>query len=220
MLRGGFGDARFVLVRPRQGDVGLAFAQCIENESDMVEVAVERLEQLNRSGDGRLVDVEARLHQVHELAQAHRARHPRAALERVQRSPQLAGTGEVARRAAPCAHLLAGLRIELRCFLEKDREHLRVDVVANVRQGILLNLAARGFGRETRQVGPAATAVTMSREKQLVRVADLCASHPCLPPASALCRTASASATRPLLLLCRLRFCYGLRFRRALHFRC
>ena len=54
-------------------------------------------------------------------------------------------------RAAPCAQLLARLRIELGRFLEKDRQHLRVDVVANVRQRILRNLAARRFRRETRR---------------------------------------------------------------------
>ena len=67
-----------------------------------------------------------RLHPVRELAQAHRAGHARAALERVQRAAQLLRCRHVVRRAPPGAQLLAGLREELGRLLEKDREHLRV----------------------------------------------------------------------------------------------
>ena len=121
-------------------------------------------------GHGRVVDVEARFHQVHELAQAHRARHPRAALERVERSAQLARPRVVARRAAPCAHALAGLRIELRRLFEKDRQHLRVDVVAYVRERILRHLAARGSagGAHGRTAG-ATTSAAPSRTATLPR---------------------------------------------------
>ena len=42
-----------------------------------------------RRGDGVVADEQPRFHQVGELAQPHRACHPRAALERVQRPPQL-----------------------------------------------------------------------------------------------------------------------------------
>jgi hypothetical protein len=84
--------ASLVLVRrPRKHDIGLAFAQRVEKESDPVEIAVQRLEQLRRAGHGRIVDIEARFHQVHELAKAHCAGHPRAALERMERAAQLAG---------------------------------------------------------------------------------------------------------------------------------
>ena len=121
---------RLVLVRhPWKRDIGLAIAQRVENESDPVEIAVQRLEQLRRAGHGRVVDIEARFHQVHELAKAHCSGHARAALERMKRAPQLAGRRVVAGRTAPCAHPLTGLRIELRGLLEKDRQHLRVDIV-------------------------------------------------------------------------------------------
>ena len=56
---------------------------------------------------------------MRELAQAHRAGHARTALEGVQRPPQLPRAGGVAGGAAPRAHLLAGLRVELGGFLEK-----------------------------------------------------------------------------------------------------
>ena len=84
-------------------------------------------------GVERVADRQSRFHQVRELAQPHRAGHARAALERVQRPPQLPRAGLVARSAAPRAHLRAGLREELRGFLEEDRQHLLVDVVADVR---------------------------------------------------------------------------------------
>ena len=106
---------RLVLVRrPRKRDIGLALAQRVEHESDPVEIAVERLEQLHRARHGRVVDIEARLHQVHELAKAHCAGHPRAALERMERASQLASAGVIAGRTAPCAHPLTSLRIEFR----------------------------------------------------------------------------------------------------------
>ena len=117
------GRGRLVLLgRPGQGHVGPAFAQRVEHERDPVEIAIQRLEQLRRAGHGRVVDDQARLHQVHELAQAHRPGHARAALERVQGPAQLTRAAGIARGTAPGAHLLAGLRVELRRLLEEDRQ--------------------------------------------------------------------------------------------------
>ena len=142
-----------VPVCPRHGDVGPASTQRAEHERDTVEVPFERLEQIGRTGHRRIVDIETRLHQVHELAQAHRACHARAALEGVEGSPKLARPRVVARRAAPGAHALARLRIELRCLLEKYRQDLCVDVVANVGERILGYLTACGVGAESRRSG-------------------------------------------------------------------
>ena len=52
-----------------------------------------------------------------ELAQAHRTRHARTALERVQRTPQRVGGFLLARIAAPRAKLLAGLWKQLGSLL-------------------------------------------------------------------------------------------------------
>ena len=68
---------------------------------------------------------------MRELAQAHRAGHSGAALERVQRPAQLLRDLRVARTATPPPHFFSGLRIELRRFFEEDLQHLRVDVVSN-----------------------------------------------------------------------------------------
>ena len=85
-----------------------------------------------------LAFLEARLHEVRELAEAHRTGHSRAALERVQRAPQARDERVVGGRAAPGAQLLARLREELRRFVEEDRQHLAVDVVANPGERIVL----------------------------------------------------------------------------------
>ena len=153
------GRERLVLFRgPGQRNVGPALAQRVENEGDPIEIAVQRLEQLGRAGHRRVVDDEARLHQVHELAQAHRPGHPRAALEGVQGPAQLARAAGIARGAAPGAHLLAGLRVELRGLLEKDRQHLRVDVVADCRPGD--PAAPRGAAVRGAATGDAGCSVT------------------------------------------------------------
>ena len=85
---------------------------------------------------GTSPSLQARLHQVRELAQAHRAGHPRAALERVQRAPQLRGQAFVGRTATPVAHFLARLRKEFRGLVEEDGQHLRIDIVADVGERI------------------------------------------------------------------------------------
>src|SRR5215831_15086207 len=84
---------------------------------------------------------------MRELAEAHRAGHPGAALECVQRSLQFLRAARIARRATPAAHLLAGLRVELRGFLEEDRQHLFVDVVADAGERIVLWLRLGFDGR-------------------------------------------------------------------------
>ena len=58
----------------------------------------------------------------------------------------------VAGLAAPGAHLLARLRKQLRGFVEEDRQHLRVDVVADVREriGHRRRAARRRFGSVVR----------------------------------------------------------------------
>ncbi len=125
---------RFRRGKPRQRDVGLAFAQRIEHEADAVEIGVERLEQFAARRDRRVAQRQARLHPVRELAEPHRARHARAALQRVQRAPQLRAARSVVGRAPPCAQAFAGLREELAGFLEKDRKNRLVDVVGDVEQ--------------------------------------------------------------------------------------
>jgi hypothetical protein len=67
---------------------------------------------------------------MRELSEAHRAGHPRAALECVQRPTQLT-RGACIARATPPAYLLPGLRVELGRLLEEDRQDLLVDVVAD-----------------------------------------------------------------------------------------
>ena len=99
-----------------------------------------------RTGYRRVVDDQARFHQVRKLAQTHGPGHARAALEGMQRPAQLPRAAGIAGGASPRAHLLAGLRVELRRLLEKNRQHLRVDVVTNFGQRILRHLAARGIG--------------------------------------------------------------------------
>ena len=121
---------------PRKPDVVLAAPQRVEQISDVIEIVVEGVEELRRRLRRDVPVEKARLHQVRELAQAHRAGHPRAALERVQRAPQLRGQPFVGRAAPPSAHLLARLREELRGLVEEDRQHLRVDVVANVHERV------------------------------------------------------------------------------------
>ena len=121
---------------PGQPHVELAAPQRVENVGDVIEIVVERVEELRRRLRRDLAVEQARLHQVRELAQAHRAGHPRAALERVQRAPQLRGQSFVGGAAPPSAHLLAGLREQFRGLVEEDGQHLRVDVVANVRERV------------------------------------------------------------------------------------
>ena len=137
----------------RQRDVRPALAQRIEHVCDPIEVRVERLEQFLRPGDRRFAGRQSRLHLMRELAETHRAGHPRAALERVQRAPQLSRVGEIAGRAPPSAHLFARLRIELGSFLEEDRQHLLVDVVANVGERIVQRFSMRFERRDVRQRG-------------------------------------------------------------------
>ena len=73
---------------------------------------------------------------MRKLAETHRAGHPRAALERVQRAPKLLRRLLVARIAPPHAHVLARLRVELGGLFEKYLQNLCVDVVANAGQRI------------------------------------------------------------------------------------
>ena len=102
----------------------------------MIEIGVQGLEQIGRWLARRIAVQQPRFHQMRELAEAHRAGHPRASLERVQRAPQLLRDVHILRLPPPCAHLIAGLRIKLRGFLEKDFEHLQIDVVPNAGQWI------------------------------------------------------------------------------------
>ena len=95
---------------------------------------------------GRLAVLKPRFHQVGKLSEAHRPRHARAALERVQRAPQLRQRAVVARVAAPCTQFLARLWIQLRRFVEEDRQYLRIDVVADALQRIRLHGRQRAFG--------------------------------------------------------------------------
>jgi len=120
--------------KPRQRHVGPAFAQRIEHEADAIEIRVERFEQLAARRDGCVAQRQARLHPVRELAEPHSARHARAALQCVQRAPQLRAARSVVRRAPPSAQALARLRVELAGFLEKDRQDRLVDVVGDVQQ--------------------------------------------------------------------------------------
>ena len=75
-----------------------------------------------------------RFHPVRELAEAHRACHPRAALQRVQRAAKLRGARRVVGHATPCPDLFARLRKELVGFFEEDRKDRVVEVVGDVEQ--------------------------------------------------------------------------------------
>jgi hypothetical protein len=116
---------------PRKLQVGLAGAQPVEQERDVVEVRVERLEQHRRRGRRLIAEHQPRFHPVRELAEAHRAGHARAALERVQHPAQLAGRVFRLRRAPPRAQLLARLREQLAGLVDEDAEHLVLDHVAH-----------------------------------------------------------------------------------------
>ena len=119
-------------LEPRQRRVHLAFLQAVEHEGQPVEIGIEGLEQF-RSRFGECIACEqTALHLVREFAQAHRACHPRAALERVQAAPQCLRSFYVGRTVPPCAKLLASLREKLCRFFEKDRQHLFIDIVVNV----------------------------------------------------------------------------------------
>ena len=119
--------------------------------------------QLRRRRRRRVAFVQPRLHQVRELAQPHRARHPRAALERVQRPPQLAPSSSGRRARAPCAQLLAGLREELGRFLEEDRQHVLVDLVADVGQRIVRATSGRSRARREARAPRAPVRGTQAR---------------------------------------------------------
>ena len=133
---GGRGEGHLRLRHPRQLEVRLAGAQAVEQESDVVEVAVERLEERRRRRRQLLADRQPGLHPVRELAQPHRAGHAGAALERVQHAAQLRGGVAVLRRPAPRAELFAGLREQLAGLLEEDAEHLVLDDVAHALERI------------------------------------------------------------------------------------
>ncbi len=123
----------------------------------MVEIGVESLEEFRGTGDQGIVGDEPRLHQVGKLAQPHRAGHAGTALERVQRAAQLARARRIARHATPGAKLFAGLWQELRGLVEKDRQHLIVDVVVrlNERRQRLLGQTCRGGAFGLLRVGDA-----------------------------------------------------------------
>ena len=127
------------------GDVGLARAQAVEHERDAVEVGVERLEAAPASRAPRSSPSDQpRLHQVRELAQAHRAGHARAALERVQRAPQLlrervvaAARGAMRAAASPAcgkSSAASSRKIDSTCV---------VDVVADAGERIVLDRRQR-----------------------------------------------------------------------------
>jgi hypothetical protein len=85
---------------------------------------------------------------MRELSQAHRAGHPRAALECVQRAAQLP-RGACIAGATPPAHLCTGLRVELGRLLEEDRQDLLVDVVADRGERVVQGFRLR-FDRPNR----------------------------------------------------------------------
>ena len=122
---------------PGQPGIGLATAQAVEHERDAVERRFQRLEELGRRRRNVALP-EVRFHQVRELAQAHRAGHARAALQRMQRAAQLADRLGVLRITSPSAQFFASLREQLRRLVEKDRQDLFIDVVANCRQRVFL----------------------------------------------------------------------------------
>ena len=120
----------------------------------MIEIRFERFEQIGRRFAERVALQQPRFHQMRQLTEAHRAGHSGAAFERVQRPAQLLRGLRVARAATPRAHLVAGLRIELRRFFEEDFQHLRVDVVSDTGERIAhflrrlhLAVVSRAMGR-------------------------------------------------------------------------
>ncbi len=120
------------VANPGKSAVDLAFLQAIEQECYVVEIVVERVEELGRPLRERVARSHPAFHQVRELAESHRPGHARAALEGVQRALQRLRRFLVGGLAPPRAKLLAGLRKELRGLLEKDRENLPIDVVVDV----------------------------------------------------------------------------------------
>ena len=116
----------------------------------------------------RLVAVhQARFHEVRELAQAHRAGHARAALERVQRAAQLAR--ERCRRRARAARRAAASPACGKSSAASSRKigsTCVVDVVANAGERVVLaRAAARPRSPRARRVGaaPARSAPTAER---------------------------------------------------------
>ena len=126
--------------------------------------------------EGASPSASSRLHQMRKLAQPHRARHARAAFERVQCAAQLAHRLAVVRIAPPSAQFLAGLREQFRCFVQEDRQHLRVDVVVNRRQRILQR--QRQLDHRPRQAPPSSATAPCMRQRR--GSAAACASG-CVP---------------------------------------
>ena len=139
---------------PGQRDVRLAFAQCVEDVADPVEVGIECLEQFAAGRHREIADRQPRFHPVRELAKPHRARHPRTALQRVQRAAQLRGARRIVGRATPSAHELAGLRDELGGLFEENRQDRGVEVVGDIQQRFVARhrFRCRRNGRQRRSM--------------------------------------------------------------------
>ena len=122
------------LRKPRQRHAALAVAQRVQHEREPVDIGIERFEKLGAWRYRHVADRQPRFHPVRKLAQAHRAGHPRAAFQRVQRATQLRGARRVIGRAAPSPDLLARLRKELVGLFEEDRQDRLVEIVRDVEQ--------------------------------------------------------------------------------------
>src|SRR5450755_2927786 len=116
----------------------------------MVQIVIERVEQLARPLRQRVARSHSAFHQVRELTEPNRTGHARASFARVQRALQRLRSVLGGGPAAPGAKLLAGLREQFRGFFEKYRKHLAVDVVVDIGEGFVGGGGASGAGSRWR----------------------------------------------------------------------